>query len=366
VALFADDGYVPGRSRRSGRIGAWLIGAAVFGTFLLGLVPAPYVIEQPGPVYDTLGDVSIGGEETPMIEIPDQETYPTDGSLSLLTVRTHGSPDALPNWFEVVTSWFDPSRAVKPVNEVYPPGFSVEDSNQSGRIQMENSQKNAVAAALTYLGHELPSRIVVAGFSDDSPSENILENGDQITMVEGKPVSDVDALRDVIADVGSGNPLELTIVRDSQAQEVTVTPEPSPDDEKTPVIGVFLSIDYDFPFDVDIQLENVGGPSGGQMFALGIIDKLTPGKLTGGEEIAGTGTIDADGDVGQIGGIRQKMYGAENAGANWFLAPVENCDEVVGHVPDGLTVVAVDTLEDSIAAVEAIASGDTAALPSCS
>ncbi|HRN29807.1 MAG TPA: ATP-dependent serine peptidase containing a PDZ domain protein, partial [Terrimesophilobacter sp.] len=128
-----------------------------------------------------------------------------------------------------------------------------------------------------------------------------------------------------------------------------------------------LSITYDFPVEVNIQLENVGGPSGGQIFALGIIDKLTPGSLTGGEDVAGTGTIDGTGDVGAIGGIVHKMFGARDAGARWFLAPVENCAEVVGHVPEGLTVIAVDTLDDSLAALGSIRAGaDAASLPTCS
>jgi PDZ domain-containing protein len=102
------------------------------------------------------------------------------------------------------------------------------------------------------------------------------------------------------------------------------------------------------------------------MFALGIIDKLTPGPLTGGKQIAGTGTMDPDGTVGPIGGIRQKLFGARHAGARWFLAPADNCDEVVGHVPDGLSVVRVATLDEARAAVEKIGKGAApGSLPAC-
>ncbi|NKF31482.1 ATP-dependent serine peptidase containing a PDZ domain protein, partial [Pseudomonas sp. BGM005] len=118
--------------------------------------------------------------------------------------------------------------------------------------------------------------------------------------------------------------------------------------------------------DVTLQLDNVGGPSAGMMFALGIVDTLTPGELNGGENIAGTGTIEADGTVGPIGGIRQKLYGARDAGAEFFLAPQSNCDEVTGHVPDGLTVISTGTLDDSLAALEVIADGgDVESLPTC-
>ena len=124
---------------------------------------------------------------------------------------------------------------------------------------------------------------------------------------------------------------------------------------------------YDYPFTVKIQLENVGGPSAGQMFALGIIDKLTPGSLTGGKRVAGTGTIDAQGTIGPIGGIRQKMYGAQRAGATIFLAPAGDCNEVVGHIPSGLKVFAVKTLSDSLAVLKAVSTGaSTASLKGCS
>jgi PDZ domain-containing protein len=102
------------------------------------------------------------------------------------------------------------------------------------------------------------------------------------------------------------------------------------------------------------------------MFALGIVDKLTPGEMTGGEVLAGTGTIDSSGQVGPIGGIRQKLWGADEAGADWFLAPASNCDEVTGHVPDGMRVFAVKTLDEARSVVEAIGDGeDTSAFASC-
>jgi PDZ domain-containing protein len=101
------------------------------------------------------------------------------------------------------------------------------------------------------------------------------------------------------------------------------------------------------------------------MFALAVYDKLTPGALTGGAKIAGTGTIDSVGAVGKIGGIQQKLVGAKRGGATWFLAPAGNCDEVVGHIPDGLNVVKVASFVQARDAVEAIAAKHTASLPRC-
>jgi len=158
----------------------------------------------------------------------------------------------------------------------------------------------------------------------------------------------------------------IEIARADSPATVEVTPRENPDGDGNPIVGITVGADYDFPFDVKIQLEKVGGPSAGMMFALGIIDKLTPGALNGGQDIAGTGTIAVDGSVGPIGGIRQKLYGAKDGGAEFFLAPAANCGEVAGNIPDGLTVFAVDTLDDALAALEVVAQdGDIAALPGC-
>jgi Lon-like protease len=367
VVLFPDDRLQRRTSgTRKGRVGTMLLGLALAGAVAFSLVPSPYVIERPGPVFNTLGTVTAGEKTLPMIAIPTEKTYPTSGSLDLLTVNFVGNRSHLPNWFEVISAWFDPSQAVVPLDSVYPPGRSVKDADAVAAIQMSNSQKDAIAAALIHLGNSVPSVVSVAALSSNSPSSGILKAGDIIVTADGKPVKDVTELRAAIADSGVGNPLTIGIRRGSEASDVTVVPELSGGAEPMPIIGIEAAVDYEFPFDVSIELENVGGPSAGQMFALGIIDKLTPGALTGGASIAGTGTITSAGTVGPIGGIRQKLYGASHAGAKWFLAPAGNCDEVVGHIPDGLTVLAVRDLDDSVAAVEAIgADADTRSLPTC-
>jgi PDZ domain-containing protein len=194
----------------------------------------------------------------------------------------------------------------------------------------------------------------------------VVEPGDIVTAFNGTAFADVDELRAAVAKNGVDDAAELTVIRDGATKTLEVTPRLSDGDEPAPVIGVTLATSYDFPVDVSIQLDNVGGPSAGQMFALGIIDKLTPGSLTGGAHIAGTGTIDAEGEVGPIGGIRQKLYGAKDAGAEYFLAPESNCNEVTGHIPRGLEVFAVGTLDDSLAVLAGISAGaDLSALPTC-
>ena len=368
MALFADsDPAVVPRRSRSSLVGWSFILVAMLVTIVVALVPSPYVIEQPGPVFDTLGDVEVAGKTVPLIDIADTETYPTAGSLNMLTVSINGNRDNRLNWFQVASAWFDSSKAVVPLDNVYPAGVTVEQSNEQSKIDMQNSQQEAVAAALTQLGYDFTTSLEIVNVSDGKPADGVIEAGDTIVSVNGETFTDVTGLKSTIAANGVDTPASVVISRDDVEQTVSLTPVMSGGANSTPILGITVQGDFVFPIDVTIQLEKVGGPSAGQMFALGIIDKLTPGELTGGKDFAGTGTITGDGTVGAIGGIRQKMYGAVRAGADYFLAPADNCDEVVGHIPDGLDVFAVADLDDSLAVLDAVANGtSTADLPTCS
>ncbi|MGV8859124.1 YlbL family protein [Rhodoglobus sp.] len=367
MALFTDNRPEPSSRRaRSGWLGWLILSVALIGTLLATLVPSPYIIEQPGPVYDTLGDVEIEGAQVPLIQIPVETTYPTKGALDMLTVNVRGNPDSPLSWFEVGAAFFDRSRAIVPVEAVYPVGVTIEESTEAGRIQMESSQQEAIAAALSERGYEFDATLTVAETSAGGPSDGVLQAGDIIRSVNDETFADVTGLRDEIAANGTTKPATVVFERDGEEQTEEIIPTLTEGDDPIAVIGVIVGSAYNFPVDVKIQLENVGGPSAGMMFALGIIDKLTPGAINGGEEIAGTGTITASGDVGPIGGIQQKMYGARGAGASFFFAPIENCDEVVGNIPKGLTVYAIDDLNDALVALASIRAGlSGAGLPSC-
>ncbi|WP_441349077.1 S16 family serine protease [Streptomyces sp. NTH33] len=134
---------------------------------------------------------------------------------------------------------------------------------------------------------------------------------------------------------------------------------------KRAIVGISAGTDHTFPFTIDIKLADVGGPSAGLMFALGIYDKLTPGSLTGGKFVAGTGTIDDNGKVGPIGGIEMKTVGARDKGAQFFLTPADNCASAAKDTPSGLTLVKVNTMGDALAALKDIRAGSTADLPKC-
>ncbi|MFS6528759.1 PDZ domain-containing protein [Microbacterium aurugineum] len=354
---------------RSGKpgLGVWALIVALVALVVLTFLPSPYVIQRPGPVYDTLGTATDkDGDEVPLIKVDGAETFETAGTLDLTTVQVVGNRERTPSWFELALAWMDSSRAVVPLDSVFPEGVTTEQRDERNATLMIDSQHEATAAALNELGYDTGAQVVVVDAVPDSPAQGVLEADDVITAIDGAPVASATQLREAI-QVAAGDPVTLTVLRDGEEQTVEVTPvEHVEGGVTTWLIGVTLRTDYDFEIDVTIQLDNVGGPSAGMMFALGIIDTLTEGELNGGENIAGTGTIDAAGTVGPIGGIRQKLYGARDAGAEFFLAPASNCDEVVGHVPDGLQVIRTATLDESLAALEVIADdGDVAALPTC-
>jgi len=364
VALFTADPHSGSDGPRRGSRTGWVVlGIALVTGLTLAVVPSPYVVEKPGPVYNTLGSAEHEGEKTDLITIPDETVYPTEGSLDLLTVSVLGNPDNRLNWLTVASAWLDPSQAVVPMESVFPADVTTEERDEANQVAMVNSQQDAIAAALTSLGYDYPTELSVVSLTDGAPAEGLIEAGDLIETVNGESVADITALRAALTASGAGTPVTIGLSRDGTDQSVDVTPA---DIDGNVVLGINVKSDYKFPFDVNIQLDKVGGPSAGMMFALGIIDKLTPGSIHGGADVAGTGTIDQSGAVGPIGGIRQKLFGAKKAGAEWFLAPDANCDEVTGHVPDGLTVLAVSTLDESLVALDAIRTGgDTSALPTC-
>lgn len=358
MAIFtAEQSKRPNRPRRGRRIGWLLIVIAVIAGVVIGTRPTSYVIEQPGPVFNTLGSTTVSGKTVPVLSISGRKTYPTSGSLDMLTVNLDGQPGNTPNWATVVAAWFDPSQAVVPIDEIYAPQQTIQQSNQESTQEMTESQQDATAAALYQLGIKFTTTVTVVGIIKNTPASGVLKAKDVITRINGSTFVDADQLHQLVVKNGTTKAMTVDYTRSGVAHTVALTPKST---SSGPAVGIEIVEKYDFPFPVTVQLQDVGGPSAGMMFALGLIDKLTPGELNGGKHVAGTGTITALGTVGAIGGIRQKMYGARNAGATYFLAPASNCggdDGVKGHIPSGLTVFATSTLKQSVADLKAIASG---------
>lgn len=336
------------------------------------LVPVPYAEMSPGPTFNTLGNA--GGE--PVLRISGRKTYPTKGHLNMTTVRVTGA-DYRMNLVETVYGWLAHDQVVVPHETLYPDGKTEEESTQENAEEFTQSQESAKVAALKELKIPVRAQVVVSTVVKDSPAEDRLHAGDVIRAVDGKPVTEPEDVAALVTQRKPGEKVVFTIVPAKEAvaaekagkqptitDDVTITTAKSPETGKA-IVGIQAGTDHTFPFTIDINLADVGGPSAGLMFALGIVDKLTPGDLTGGKFVAGTGTIDDEGKVGPIGGIEMKLVGARQAGAEYFLVPQANCRAAASDIPDGLTLVKVDTIADATASLEKIRSGRTAGLPSC-
>ncbi len=331
------------------------IGAAVLA--LTGAVlPVPYVVLSPGPTFNTLG--SVNGK--PLITVTGHPVYPAGGHLNLVTVSYQGGPGDEINLYTALRSWLSPHDAVVPQEELFGPNLNPKQVQQQNVQEMTDSQQLATAAALHELNIPYITVVIVAGTVKGMPAYPVLRAGDVIVAVDGTPVSSADKAAALIRGRHPGAPIELTISRNGRAQTVRLV---SKSQRGQAVIGVYVSERFKFPFKVQIRVGDIGGPSAGMMFALGLVDMLTPDNLTGGRFIAGTGEIDANGDVGAIGGIQQKMVGARNDGATIFLAPASNCSDVRGNIPAGLRVVKVSTLSQAVDDLNASKAGKP--VPSC-
>jgi PDZ domain-containing protein len=321
------------------------------------LIPVPYVILGPGPTENTLGKDSAGQT---MITISGHPTYATSGHLNMVTVSYVGGPGTHMSIFQALSAWADTSEAVVPASELFPSGQSAQQTQAQDTQQMSSSQELATAAALSALHIPYKTPVSVVSTVPGYPASAVLKAGDIIESVDGKQLTGQQSLATMITAHPAGSVLALTVLRAGKTLALRVA---SKDSAGTPVIGVQVQQQYTFPFTVNISVGAIGGPSAGMMFALGIIDKLTPMDLTGGKFIAGTGEITAAGQVGPIGGIQQKMVGARQAGATIFLTPALNCTDVAGAVPAGLRIVKVATLSQAISDLQAIKAGKP--VPTC-
>jgi len=363
-----------GRSRRPGarrRAAGWV--ALVLGfaaTAGLAAAPAPFVIEQPGPVLNVLGDVTLQGQQQPqpLISIADAPEHEASGQLDMLTVTRVGDPDKLPGWLTVIMAWFDPTKVLLPVGDVFPPGYTAQDQATQDAAQMSSSQDVAVAAALGQLGIPYQTTITVQTVGTGAPAAGLLQQGDVIQSVDGSAVSSMDQVAQLVRGTPSGQDVVFGILRNGQPQTVSVTPQLAlaSDGKEYPYVGISGSAQYAFPVSVSYAVQNIGGPSAGMVFSIGIIDKLTDGKLLGDLPVAGTGTIDASGNVGAIGGVRQKAFGAAAAGAKAMLIPRANCAELGDGLPSQMAVYPVSTLQDALHVLSVLRDGgDASQLPSC-
>ncbi|MFG2604541.1 PDZ domain-containing protein [Streptomyces sp. NPDC048514] len=338
------------------------------------LIPVPYSEMSPGPTVNTLAEHD--GE--PVLQISGHKTYPADGHLNMTTVRVT-SADFRMNLVEAVYGWLAHDSKIVPHDTLYPDGKTEQQSTQENAEEFSQSQESAKVAALKELGVPVKSWVIVSTVVKDSPAEGKLHAGDVIKAVDGTAVKQPTDVAKLVTKHEAGQDVVFTVVPAKEqaaaekanrtatgTRDVKITTVTSADSgAKRAIVGISAGTDHTFPFTIDIKLADVGGPSAGLMFALGIYDKLTPGDLTGGKFVAGTGTIDDEGTVGPIGGIEMKTVGARDKGAQYFLTPAANCAAAAKDTPSGLTLVKVKTIRDALDALKDIRSGNTAALPEC-
>ncbi|PZF94208.1 YlbL family protein [Micromonospora deserti] len=323
-----------------------LLGALLTTLLSIGVLgaPIPYVVLGPGPTVDTLGKED--GKD--VIQVTGRETSTSQGQLRLTTVGVQPTVKLR----SAIQGWFADDEAVVPRELVYPPGESQEEVEKRNAEDFEVSQTSAETAALRELGY--PVQVVVKTVAADGPSAGVLRPGDVVTSVDGQPVPVAGRLTELIQAKPAGSTLEIGFTRDGAAATAKVT---SREQDGRARIGIDIEQQQPHPFTLSIDLEDIGGPSAGLMFALGIVDKLRPEDLTGGRIIAGTGTIDDEGRVGPIGGIPQKLVGAKQAGATAFLVPAENCAEAARNPQPGLPLLKVASLDEALAALETLRAG---------
>ncbi|GAA1461407.1 YlbL family protein [Williamsia maris] len=328
---------------------ALLIVLVMVGAF----VRVPYVSLGPGPTVNTLGTI----EDKQVVMISGAPVRPTDGHLNLTTVSV---TDGL-TLFQAMGMWLSGRDALQPREQVYPPDKSTEEVRKDDVAQFSGSEDSATVAALKYLKRPVALEVTV---DPKGPAAGVLRDGDRVVTVNGAAVSTAEQLRSAVSGLRPGTRVVLGVPDAATVDARTVTLGARPDAKDKGYLGVTpAEVNADPSLKIGFNVGDIGGPSAGLMLTLGIIDKLGDQNLTGGRFIAGTGTIDDNGEVGEIGGITHKTRAAREAGATEFLVPAGNCAEARSDVPDGLTLLKVGTLNDAMSALSAVRSGGDA--PRC-
>ncbi len=354
------------RLRRAVAAGSFILVVALIAAVFL--VPVNAVIEAPGPTWNVLDNGSSSDQD--VLKVSGTETYPTEGALRMTTVSVSGCPGYPVTTADLIAAWFSADKRIVDRNEVCPQDQSAEQVEETGKAQMTASQDSAVIAALVETGKAGAMHLTVTEVTEQQTSTEI-QAGDVLETItpqggQTTTLASFSQLRELMTTIPEGTRVTLGVRRGDQKTSAALTTIAPQEGTTGSLLGLSLKISVDSPVEATFGLSDVGGPSAGMMFALGVVDEITQGSLTGGKDIAGTGTIDMTGQVGPIGGIQQKMAGARESGSTFFLAPASNCNEVTGHEPKGMQVFAVNTLHEAVAATKAIASGNTSGLATCS
>ncbi|MFT3661425.1 MAG: PDZ domain-containing protein [Gordonia sp. (in: high G+C Gram-positive bacteria)] len=327
-----------------------LVAVVVVVAFVLlgSFAKIPYVALSPGPTVNTLGEF----DGKPVVVVTGGEDDHPKGHSNLTTVSL---TDQI-TLFQGIGMWVSGDYQLQPRELYFPRGKSDDEVRKENVQQMMGSGDNATGAALTYL--KRPTAVGIGSIADDSPAKGRLEVNDVLVAVDGTAVGTAQQVHDRIRSRKPGEKVTLTVNRAGGEKAVEVTLAARPDDAAAGYLGVTpKAVSADPKIRITYNTGDIGGPSAGLMPSLAVIDHLTPGDLSGGRFIAGTGTVVPAGEVGPIGGIQHKLRAAKKAGAEAFLVPADNCKEALDDAPDGLELVKVGSVTEAVDALGALDAG---------
>jgi PDZ domain-containing protein len=325
----------------------WVTGPLLVVTLLAALVitflPSGYFVDAAGSAVDT----------TALVKFPaGVKTYSHEGGIRFVTV----SETSRPIFGQALAGWLKPTSDVFPRKAILGNVGTVEEQ-RFGAVLMLNSKHAAAYQALARLGLKVQMTgggVFVEEIVDGSPAKGRLSIGDTITEIDGTSVHTVNDISRYMKTATIGRRITITVNRlgVSQAKKVPLTiGSTTRDGKRVPFLGIYMqtSPHFQFPFDVEIDTGNVGGPSAGLALTLSIMDQLSPTSVTNGNEVAVTGTIQVDGSVGEIGGIRQKVAAVREAGVHYFLVPTANVHDAKEVAGSDLKIIPVKSLDDALA-----------------
>ena len=310
----------------------------------IGLTKTEYYFMSPGPPYQW------------EIDYGNNDNYTFEGNLYQLTVRRDEA-----NIFVYLWSLINDSYDLYPREVILPDGVTPQELSEISIQNMRTSENVAIAVALKNIGYEIESKgdgVAVVGLLEDSPVKDKLKKGDLINSINNIEIFSATEFISTLRTYSIGETVSIGLLREvdgvKEQMYIETTLIEHVEYEGEPMVG-FLATTvnerFDFPFEIDIKTGNVGGPSAGLMMALNVYNNLIPEDITNSMIVAGTGTIEIDGSVGPVGGIKQKIIAAKRAGAELILVPVANFEEAIQFETDKTAIVAVDSFDEALSVI---------------
>lgn len=315
----------------------WSLIIVVASIMPFGLMKTDYYFMAPGPPYQW--DITIEGAKS----------YDYEGNLYQLTVRRDEA-----NYFTYVWAKVDNSVDLYSREVILPKGVTPQELSEISMQNMKTSENIAIAVALNLLDYQIETEgdgVLVVGIMDDSPVVGKLLKEDLIISINNEVIKSTTEFISLLRTYEIGDMVSIGLIRNDKEMSIETKLIEHIEYENEPMVGFLASTPnqrFVFPISVDIDTGNVGGPSAGLMMALNVYNSLTEYDITKGIKVAGTGTIEIDGSVGPVGGVKQKVIAAKNAGSTLILVPTANFDDVQSYIDEDTSIVSVDTFNEAL------------------